>query len=49
MAYIVIAQTDVRDAGQRFGPFDKRDEAEQCVIALATRQDVRSATIEEEK
>ena len=49
MAYIVKAQTDVRDAGQTFGPFEKRAEAEQCIIALATRQDVKSATISEEK
>jgi hypothetical protein len=47
--YVVVMQTDVRDAGQQFGPFSKREEAEACVIALASRQDVRSATIQEVK
>jgi hypothetical protein len=42
-------QTDVRDAGQVFGEFAKREQAERCVIALASRPDVQSAIIEEKK
>jgi len=47
MAFIVKVQTDVRDSGTEFGPFQKRDEAEKCVIAIAGRPDVKSAIIEE--
>lgn len=47
--FIVRMQTDVRDAGQTFGPFAKRDAAEQCAIALAARENVQSATIEKVK
>lgn len=32
-----------------FGPFEDRGEAAQCVIVLAVRSDVVSATIEEQK
>ena len=34
------------DIGFTFGMFEERDEAEACMIALATRADVTSATIE---
>ena len=43
----VRVQTDLRDKGQTFGPFDKRNEAEQCCIALAAKPGVKAATIEE--
>lgn len=45
--YIVRVQYDVRDAGQTFGPFESRSTAEDCVISLAERDNVKSATIEE--
>ena len=45
--YRVRAVYDARDSGYVFGPFDSRDEAEQCVIVLAGRDDVLSAQIEE--
>ena len=45
--YMVRVQYDVRDAGQSFGPFQDRDSAEECVIALASRENVKSAIIEE--
>lgn len=47
--YSVRVQYDVRDAGQVFGPFEDRSTAEECVIALAERENVKSATIEEVK
>lgn len=47
--YTVIAQRDVRESGTTFGAFDSRSDAERCVIALATRQDIKSATIVEEE
>jgi hypothetical protein len=46
--FIVKAQSDVRETGTTYGPFRQRDEAEQCVIALASRVDIKSATIIEE-
>jgi len=46
--YWVRAWYDDRDAGHLFGPFDKQDEAEECVVVLASRDNVRSAKIEEE-
>lgn len=46
--FYVIIQTDVRDEGTRFGPFVRRDDAEKCVVALAGREDVKSAIIVEE-
>jgi len=36
-----------RDEGHLFGPFDKRKEAEECVIVLAGRDNVSEAQIEE--
>lgn len=44
--YIIKAVFDARDAGQTFGPFSERGTAEACVIALASRADVLSATVE---
>ena len=49
MAFSVTAKTDVRESGTVFGPFEKRDQAEDCVIALATRVDIKSATISEDE
>ena len=46
--YWVRVWYDDRDAGHQFGPFDKRNEAEECVVALASRDNVRSAKIEEQ-
>ena len=46
--YIVRAWFDQRDAGHTFGPFDDRTTAEQCVVALAGRAEVKSAKLEEE-
>ena len=37
----------MRDEGHLFGPFDKRKEAEACVLVLAGRDDVATAQIEE--
>ena len=45
--FVVRVQYDARDAGHTYGPFDKRDEAEACVVALAGRTNVLSAKIEE--
>ena len=45
----VRAFFDLRAAGQVFGEFDKRQDAERCVIALAGREGVLSAVIEESK
>ena len=45
--YTVIAQTTERATGLPFGPFDNMDAAESCVIALAGRMDIKSATIQE--
>jgi hypothetical protein len=44
--YNVRAVYDVRADGPLYGPFADREEAEQCVIVLAGRVDVISATIE---
>lgn len=35
-----------RDAGLTFGAFDSKDAAEQCLIAVASRPDVKAAVIE---
>ena len=43
----VRAFFDLRDAGQVFGPFDNRQDAENCTIALAGREGVKSAIVEE--
>ena len=45
--FTVIAQRDERSDGTAFGPFAKREQAEACVIALAGRMDIKSATIQE--
>jgi len=47
--FTVIAQSDVRDNGTTFGPFGSREAAEECVIALAARDNIKSATIQEIK
>lgn len=38
---------DARAKGLAFGPFTERRMAESCVIALASRNDILAATIEE--
>ena len=43
--YVVVAQSDERAVGTTFGPFSSREQAEACVIALASRTDIKSATI----
>ena len=45
--YTVTATGDVRADGTTYGPFTKREAAEACVIALAGRADIKSATIVE--
>ena len=47
--FTVVAQSDVRDSGTTFGPFGDRGAAEQCVIVLAGRSDIKSATIQEDE
>ncbi len=37
------------DDGETFGPFNRRDGAEACVLVLAARPDVIRATIETEE
>ena len=37
---------DVRDGGHIFGMFDKRGAAEDCLLIVAGRPDVKSASIE---
>lgn len=45
----VQAVFDVRAKGGTFGPFDKRHEAEDCVLVVAARPDVVSAKIVDDK
>lgn len=45
--YRVRAVFDERADGSTFGEFENRDVAEECVIVLASRVDIKSATIEE--
>ena len=49
MPFIVKVQKDLRidveTSAQAYGPFEKQKEAELFVIALAVRDDIRSAKI----
>jgi hypothetical protein len=45
--YIVRVWYDARENGRTYGPFDKRQDAEECVKVLAGRSDVLSALVEE--
>ena len=46
-AYEVEAQSDIRSGGTKFGPFATLENAEDCVLVLAGRSDIKSATIKE--
>lgn len=54
--YVVTIKTDVREGNvepgpfaKMFGPFEKRAEAEACVISLAIRADIKAAFITEQE
>ena len=46
--WIVRVQYDTREQGHDYGPFAARKAAEACLIRLAGRTDVKTATLIEE-
>lgn len=46
--YHVRAHYADSDAGYRFGPFASREKAEECLLAVAKRTDVKKAELEAE-